>query len=143
MAKFKEKPVIRDDGKRYKSVNDAARDLVAEGLTSRSYRSLSPSISAVAKHKTKTVYGHSFRYEVEEIDDSEEACFTRWFGSRLELVRSNRNMTRKQLGLLAGIDTKQISYFEEGGMPDALEVKKLSEALGLSCDVLLGVVFKW
>ena len=58
------KPVVRSDGKRYESVNDAARDLIKEGGCGR--RSvICTGISRVCKGKAHclTAYGYGWRFE--------------------------------------------------------------------------------
>lgn len=55
--------VRRDDGKEYKSITDACRDLINEGYRGNPYM-MHPNILAVIQGRAKTAYGHDW----EEID---------------------------------------------------------------------------
>lgn len=61
------KPVVRSDGRRYRSVADAARELCGEwGIgTRREVMTTARVIAAVASHRPhhKSAYGYGWEYE--------------------------------------------------------------------------------
>lgn len=62
------------------------------------------------------------------------------FGERLRAVRKEQNLTQKQLGSLIGVKNSIISFYEVGDRTPSPEViKKLSVALHVSADYLLGL----
>lgn len=61
-------------------------------------------------------------------------------GDRLRQFRKERNLTQKQLASLIGVKNSVISFYEVGERMPSLEVVvRLSRALHISTDTLLGV----
>ncbi|MBQ6815746.1 MAG: helix-turn-helix transcriptional regulator [Clostridia bacterium] len=62
------------------------------------------------------------------------------FGDRLRKLRKERKLTQKELAALVGIKNSVISFYEVGDRTPSLEALiKLSKALRISTDVLLGI----
>ena len=62
------------------------------------------------------------------------------FGDRLRKLRKERKLTQKELATLVGVKNSVISFYEVGDRTPSLEVLiKLSKALRISTDVLLGI----
>ena len=61
------KPVIMDGEKRFPSISDAARWLIANGRREGVVNKMAPNISAVCHGRAEMAYGH--RYEFEEVGD--------------------------------------------------------------------------
>lgn len=62
------------------------------------------------------------------------------FGDRLRQLRKDRKLTQKELANLIGVKNSVISFYEVGERTPSLEVLiKLSKALHVSTDVLLGI----
>ncbi|MBQ8255080.1 MAG: helix-turn-helix transcriptional regulator [Clostridia bacterium] len=62
------------------------------------------------------------------------------FGNRLRQLRKNRKLTQKELANLIGVKNSVISFYEVGDRTPSLDVLvKLSKALHVSTDVLLGI----
>jgi transcriptional regulator with XRE-family HTH domain len=65
---------------------------------------------------------------------------TEEFGDRLRRFRKAKGMTQTELGDLVGISQRLVTYYEtQGGNPPADVLARLSEALDVSTDVLLGL----
>jgi transcriptional regulator with XRE-family HTH domain len=62
------------------------------------------------------------------------------FGDRLRRFRKAKGLTQTELGDLVGISQRLVTYYEtQGGNPPADVLARLSEALDVSTDVLLGL----
>ena len=62
------------------------------------------------------------------------------FGDRLRKLRKERKLTQKELATLIGVKNSVISFYEVGDrMPSLEALIKLSKALRISTDVLLGI----
>lgn len=62
------------------------------------------------------------------------------FGDKLRQLRKERKLTQKELANLIGVKNSVISFYEVGDRTPSLEVLiKLSKALHISTDVLLGI----
>ena len=62
------------------------------------------------------------------------------FGDRLRKLRKARKLTQKELASLIGVKNSVISFYEVGDRTPSLEALiKLSKALRISTDVLLGI----
>lgn len=61
------------------------------------------------------------------------------FGERVKEARNRRGLTQGKLGDLVGVQSNTVYRWEAGGpVPGAKTIKKLSDALGVSTDFLLG-----
>ncbi|MBE6777069.1 MAG: helix-turn-helix transcriptional regulator [Ruminococcaceae bacterium] len=62
------------------------------------------------------------------------------FGDRLRQFRKERKLTQKELATLIGVKNSVISFYEVGDRKPSLEALiKLSKALHISTDILLGI----
>lgn len=62
------------------------------------------------------------------------------FASRLKNIREERGLTQAQLAQQAGLQPSAIAHFEaERRKPSFENVRRLTKALGVSADFLLGV----
>ena len=62
------------------------------------------------------------------------------FGERLRALRKQKNLTQKQLAAMIGVKNSIISFYEVGDRFPSPEILiKLSRALGVSTDYLLGL----
>ena len=62
------------------------------------------------------------------------------FGDRLRKLRKERKLTQKELASLIGVKNSVISFYEVEDRTPSLEVLiKLSKALHISTDILLGL----
>ena len=62
------------------------------------------------------------------------------FGDRLRKLRKERKLTQKELATLVGVKNSVISFYEVRDRTPSLEALiKLSKALRISTDVLLGI----
>lgn len=63
------------------------------------------------------------------------------FARRLKALREERGLNQKELSCAAGLSESSIANYEIGrGMPNAIKVVSLANALGCTTDVLLGIV---
>jgi transcriptional regulator with XRE-family HTH domain len=63
------------------------------------------------------------------------------FARRLKALREERGLNQKELSRAAGLTEAAIANYEVGrGMPNAVKVVALADALGCTTDVLLGIV---
>ena len=62
------------------------------------------------------------------------------FGERLRGLRKAKGLTQTELGELVGISQRVVTYYEhEGGSPSPELLVRFAKALGLPCEVLLGL----
>jgi transcriptional regulator with XRE-family HTH domain len=62
------------------------------------------------------------------------------FGQRLRQARRDKGLTQEQLAKLSEISRRAIVHYENHGRRPPIEkLKKLSEALGISANILIGV----
>jgi len=60
-------------------------------------------------------------------------------GTRLRLARKRQGLSQSEVARACGLDTSQISFFEtDARTPIARNIVKLSEALNITTDELLG-----
>jgi transcriptional regulator with XRE-family HTH domain len=65
---------------------------------------------------------------------------TQPFGDRLRSLRKAKGLTQTELGKLIGASQRVVVYYErEGGSPSPELLLKFAKALGVSCEILLGV----
>lgn len=71
--------------------------------------------------------------------DDDRRRFALDFSGRLRMLVENRGMTLARIARKAGVKPSILySYANHGTIPNAYTVVKLSKALGVSTDVLLG-----
>ena len=62
------------------------------------------------------------------------------FGEKLRRLRTEKNLTQKQLAAMIGVKNSVISFYELGDrIPSPEVIKKLAAALHVSADYLLGI----
>jgi len=63
------------------------------------------------------------------------------FGQRLKKYRKINDLTQQELAEMIGVSTQAVSKWEtDSGMPDISQIVPLTRVLGVSADLLLGVV---
>lgn len=61
------------------------------------------------------------------------------FGSRVQAIRKQRNITQQELGVAIGVDKRVISKYEKDQtIPSVLVAKEIAKALDTSLDFLIG-----
>ncbi len=70
----------------------------------------------------------------------EETTFFKSLGSRIALLRKERELTQTQLGEMIGVSQQQVVSFEKGRRKVPVSaLPKLSHALGVSVEELIGI----
>ncbi len=61
------------------------------------------------------------------------------FGDRLKIARNNKGFTQRKLAEMIGVAKSTLAGYETGlREPDVFKIKRLSKALGVSADYLIG-----
>lgn len=69
--------------------------------------------------------------------------FLKWFGGRLKEIRHKKGLSQEQLAEIAGIDRTYVGGVERGERnPSVLNIKRLSDALGINIKDLFDNEFK-